>query len=89
MRRQATSPLEIEQVQRISALLGRTISAGKIVAVTTADGRTIAGKLLSHNSGSRLTKRGTVTAHYGSIELATDTRSIEINYLDIVSIAPL
>ena len=88
MRRQATSPLEIEQVQRISAMLDSTIAAGAMVTVTTADGRKRSGKLVSHNSGSRLTKRGTVTAHYGSIELATDTRTVEINYLDIVLISP-
>lgn len=87
MRRQATSPLEIEQIQRIGALLGGTISAGKMVVVTTSDGQQHAGKLVSHNSGSRLTKRGKVTSHYGSIELATAIRTVEINYLDIVWIA--
>ena len=68
-------------------MLGGTIAAGAMVTVATADGRKRTGKLVSHNSGSRLTKRGTVTAHYGSIELATDTRTVEINYLDIVWIA--
>ena len=89
MRRQATSPLEIEQIRRISALLGGTIAAGAMVTVATADGRKRTGKLVSHQAGSRLTKRGKVTSHYGSIELATATRTIEINYLDIVWIAPL
>ena len=88
MRRQATDALEIEQIQRICALLGRRmISAGQMIVVATADGKVRAGKLVSHNSGSRLTKRGKVTSHYGSIELATATRTIKINYLDIVSIA--
>ena len=87
MRRQATDALEIEQIQRISALLGRRISAGQMIVVATADGKVRPGKLVSHNSGSRLTKRGKVTSHYGSIELATATRTIKINYLDIVSIA--
>jgi len=87
MRRQATSPLEIEQIQRIGALVGGAISAGKMVVVTTSDGQQRAGKLVSHNSGSRLTKGGKVTSHYGSIELATATRIVEINYLDIVWIA--
>ena len=63
------------------------MSAGKMVVVTTADRRRRAGKLVSHQSGSRLTKRGKVTSHYGSIELETATRTIEINYLDIVWIA--
>jgi hypothetical protein len=87
MRRQATSPLEIEQIQRISAMLGSTITAGTMVTVATADGRKRTGKVVAHQAGSRLTKHGTVTAHYGSIELATDTRTVEINYLDIVWIA--
>ena len=68
-------------------MIGSTIAAGTMVTVTTADGQTRAGKLVSHNSGSRLTKRGKVASHYGSIELATDTRTVEINYLDIVWIA--
>ena len=87
MRRQATSALEIEQVRRISAMLGGSTAAGTMVTVTTADGQKRAGKLVSHQAGSRLTKRGKVPAHYGSIELATATRTVEINYLDIVWIA--
>ena len=87
MRRQASSPLEIEQVQRISAMVGK-IAAGTMVTVSTADGQKRTGKLVSHQAGSRLTKRGTVTSHYGSIELAIATRTVEINYLDIVWIAP-
>ena len=87
MRRQATDALEIEQIQRISALLGHTISAGEMVVVTTADRKQRAGKRVSHQSGSRLTKRGKVTSHYGSIELATATRMIKINYLDVAWIA--
>ena len=88
MPRQATSALEIEQVRRISAMLGGTTAAGTMVTVSTVDGQKRTGKLVSHQAGSRLTKRGTVTAHYGSIELATATRTVEINYLDIVWIAP-
>jgi hypothetical protein len=80
--------MEIEQILRISALLGGTMSAGKMIVVTTVDGQRRAGKLVSHKSGSRLTKRGKVTSHYGSIELATATGTAEINYLDIVWIAP-
>jgi hypothetical protein len=87
MRRQATSAREIEQIQRISAMLGSTTSAGSMITVATADGRKWSGKLVSHQAGSRFTKRGSVTAHFGSIELATDTRTVEINYLDIVWIA--
>ena len=77
MLRQATSAVEIEQIQRISAMLGGTIAAGTMVTVITADGRKRAGKLVSHQAG----------ALYGSIELATATRTDEINYLDIVWIA--
>ena len=64
-------------------MIGSAIAAGTMVTITTANGQTRAGKLVSHNSGSRLTKRGKVTSHYASIELATDTRTVEINYLDI------
>ena len=88
MRRQATSALEIEQIQRVCGLVGGGMSAGQMVVVTTADGQKRAGMLLSHKSGSRLTKRGKMPAHYGSIELATATGTVEINYLDIVLIAP-
>ena len=78
---------EIEQIQRISAMLGGTIAAGTMVTVITADGRKRAGKLVSHQAGSRLTKRGKVTSALRLIELATATRTDEINYLDIVWIA--
>jgi hypothetical protein len=88
MRRQATSPLEIEQIKRVGAMLGSTVTVGTMVAVTTADGRTHIGKVVSHQSGGRLTQRGKVASHYGSIELATAACNVEINYLDVVYIAP-
>jgi len=89
MRRQATSILEVEQVQRVSALLGKGAPyPGKMVVVTTANGKRHTGKLVSHNSGSRLTRRNEEPCYYGSIELVTARGKAEINYLDIVWIAP-
>ena len=89
MRRQATSILEVEQIQRVSGLLAAVASRpGKAIIVTTADGKSHVGKLLSHSSGSGFTKRKKEPCCYGSIELATNDGTTEINFLDIVSIAP-
>ena len=89
MRRRATSILEVEQVQRVSALLGDLgAGPGQRVIVTTANGKTHAGKLLSHHLSSTLTRRDEKLCYYGSIELETDAGKSEINYLDIVWIAP-
>jgi len=58
MGRPATSIIEVEQVQRVSALVGAMASCpGMPVVVTTANGKRHTGKLLSHKSGSRLSKR--------------------------------
>ena len=88
MPRVATSLLEIEQIQRVSALLSNVAPfSGQTIVVTTADGKARAGKLLSHNCGSRRRRRGKETCHYGTINLATPTGEAEINYLDFVLIA--
>jgi hypothetical protein len=62
-----------------------------MVTVTTADGRKRTGRVVAHQAGSRLTKRGTVTARYDSIELATATglsRSLSRHRFDRPTVGP-
>jgi hypothetical protein len=89
MPRKATSPLEIEQIQRVCALLGRIgVCPAPNLMISTADGRTHVGQFAWQKVGTRPGRRRTDNAYYGSLQLRTADRRVEIDYLDIVTIQP-
>lgn len=89
MPRKATSPLEIEQILRVNALLGKIeVVPAPHLAVSTADGKTHVGQFVSQKVGNRPAKNGRKISYYGSLELLTASSKIEIDYLDIVLIHP-
>jgi len=86
MPRKATSPLEIEQIQRIVALLCEIgVCPAPNLVVSTADGRTHVGQFAWHKMGNRAVKDRD-TSYYGSLQLRTANCKVELDYLDIVAI---
>jgi hypothetical protein len=86
MPRKATSHLEIEQIQRIVALLCEIgVCPAPNLIVSTADGRTHVGQFAGHKMGNRAVK-DRETSYYGSLQLRIANCKVELDYLDIVAI---
>lgn len=87
MPRKATSPLEIEQIQRIVALLGQIgVCPAPSLVISTADGNTHVGQFSWHKVGNRIGRGRGELSYYGSLELRTADSKVELDYLDIVAI---
>ncbi len=85
MARKASSVSELEQIARVHGLLHEIgTTPAPVLDVTTANGKAFRGQLLRDLVGNKQSGKG--WSSYGLITLATQDGTIEIDYLDIVSV---
>jgi hypothetical protein len=75
----------VTQIARVHGLLhGIGTTPAPLIEVTTVNGKTFRGQLLRDLVGNKQSAKG--WSSYGSITLATQEGTVEIDYLDIVSV---